>query len=79
MIGVVSLGTSHYEELIHQEKKGILGFEFSKEEGSHPRRGCDGERGEFKTIYCHRSSIGFHWMDPGRSDHLFDCSVYPSA
>ncbi len=32
MIGVVSLGTSHYEELIHQEKgRGIIGFEFGKE------------------------------------------------
>src|SRR4030065_853374 len=31
MIGVVSLGTSHYEELIHQEKgKGIFEFEFGK-------------------------------------------------
>ncbi len=36
MIGVVSLGTSHYEELIHQEReKGIIGFEFGKEEGEH--------------------------------------------
>jgi cobalt/nickel transport system permease protein len=39
MIGVVGLGTSHYEELIHGEKKGIIGFEFSKEESSHPERG----------------------------------------
>jgi hypothetical protein len=37
MIGVVSLGTSHYEELIHQEKgKGIVGFEFGKEKEAHP-------------------------------------------
>ena len=35
MIGVVSLGTSHYEELIHSEKKGFLGFEFGKEEHGH--------------------------------------------
>ena len=36
MIGVVSLGTSHYEELIHQEKeKGIIGFEFGKEKEDH--------------------------------------------
>jgi hypothetical protein len=33
MIGVVSLGTSHYEELIHQEGKGIIGFHLSKEKG----------------------------------------------
>ncbi len=33
MIGVVSLGTTHYEELIHHEEKaGIIGFEPLKEE-----------------------------------------------
>jgi cobalt/nickel transport system permease protein len=31
MIGVVRLGTSHYEELIHQEGKGIFEFHLSKE------------------------------------------------
>lgn len=31
MIGVVSLGASHYEELIHQEKTGIIEFHFLKE------------------------------------------------
>ncbi len=36
MIGVVSLGTSHYEELIHQEQEGIFGFEFGKEKEVHP-------------------------------------------
>jgi cobalt/nickel transport system permease protein len=36
MIGVVSLGTTHYEELIHQEgKNGIIGFEFGKEKEPH--------------------------------------------
>jgi cobalt/nickel transport system permease protein len=36
MIGVVSLGTTHYEELIHQEdKSGIIGFEFGKEQAHH--------------------------------------------
>jgi hypothetical protein len=32
---VVSLGTSHYEELIHQEGNGIIGFEFGKEKEGH--------------------------------------------
>ena len=36
MIGVVSLGTAHYEELIHQERRGIIGFEFGKEKEAHP-------------------------------------------
>jgi len=35
MIGVVSLGASHYQELIHQEGKGIIGFEFGKEKEGH--------------------------------------------
>jgi cobalt/nickel transport system permease protein len=37
MIGVVSLGTSHYEDLIHQEKGGIIGFEFGKEKETHQK------------------------------------------
>jgi len=37
MVGVVSLGASHYEELIHQERKGIFEFHLSKEkEVEHP-------------------------------------------
>jgi cobalt/nickel transport system permease protein len=36
MIGVVSLGTTHYEELIHQEGgRGVLGFELTKEKDHH--------------------------------------------
>jgi cobalt/nickel transport system permease protein len=35
MIGVVSLGTSHYEELIHQEAKGVFEFHLSKEKEEH--------------------------------------------
>jgi cobalt/nickel transport system permease protein len=36
MIGVVSLGTSHYEELIHQEKDGgLFEFKLTKEKESH--------------------------------------------
>jgi hypothetical protein len=36
MIGVVSLGTSHYEEMIHQEGKGIFEFHLSKEKENLP-------------------------------------------
>jgi len=35
MIGVVSLGTSHYEELIHQKGEGIFEFHLPKEKGDH--------------------------------------------
>jgi len=33
MIGVVGLGTSHYEEMMHQEGKGIFEFNLLKEKG----------------------------------------------
>jgi cobalt/nickel transport system permease protein len=36
MIGIVGLGTSHYEELIHQEGKGMIGFSLLKEKNNHP-------------------------------------------
>jgi ABC-type Co2+ transport system permease subunit len=36
MIGVVSLGTSHYDELIHHEGKGIFEFHLSKEKEESP-------------------------------------------
>jgi cobalt/nickel transport system permease protein len=40
MIGVVSLGTSHYEELIHQEDpQGVFEFKLSKEKSDHPGKG----------------------------------------
>jgi cobalt/nickel transport system permease protein len=35
MIGVVRLGTSHYEELIHHEGKGIFEFHLSKDKSDH--------------------------------------------
>jgi cobalt/nickel transport system permease protein len=35
MIGVVSLGTSHYEELIHHEGKGMFEFHLLKEKDDH--------------------------------------------
>jgi cobalt/nickel transport system permease protein len=40
MIGVVSLGTSHYEELIHREKDGgLFEFKLTKEKEDHQREG----------------------------------------
>jgi cobalt/nickel transport system permease protein len=36
MIGVVSMGTSHYKELIHREGEGIFEFHFLKEKKEHP-------------------------------------------
>ncbi len=59
MIGVVGLGTSHYEELIHQESKGIIGFEFSKEEGSHPERGARDKEVNLKRFIAIVLPLGF--------------------
>jgi cobalt/nickel transport system permease protein len=40
MIGVVALGTTHYEELMRPERgEGILGFELSKRDHEHPGEG----------------------------------------
>jgi cobalt/nickel transport system permease protein len=45
MIGVVSLGTSHYEELIHQEKdRGVFEFKLMKEKEDHQKE--DTAKGE---------------------------------
>jgi cobalt/nickel transport system permease protein len=49
MIGVIALGTSHYEELIHQEKeRGIFEFKLLKGEEEHPQaiREKTGEKSE---------------------------------
>ena len=63
MIGVVSLGTSHYEELIHQEgPQGIFEFKLFKEKGDHPEK--DGTKDEvnlkrFMAIVLPLSLIGW--------------------
>ncbi len=63
MIGVVSLGTSHYEELIHQESgRGIIGFELGKEKEGHPKEGAAGEGvdlGRFMAIILPLGFIGW--------------------
>jgi cobalt/nickel transport system permease protein len=48
MIGVIALGTSHYEELIHREKeRGIFEFKLLKGEEEHPQG--TGEKKEEKS------------------------------
>lgn len=44
MVGVVSLGTSHYEELIHRKGEGI--FEFHLSEEKHDHQGEETKEGE---------------------------------
>jgi len=60
MIGVVSLGTSHYEELIHQESgKGLIGFEFGKEKEGHQREGVPEKEVNLKRFVAIILPLGF--------------------
>ncbi len=60
MIGVVSLGTSHYEELIHQESgKGIIGFEFGKEKEGHRKEGVPEKEVNVKRFMAIILPLGF--------------------
>ena len=59
MIGVVSLGTSHYEELIHQERKGIIGFEFGKEKEGHQKEGMPEREVNLKRFIAIILPLGF--------------------
>jgi cobalt/nickel transport system permease protein len=59
MIGVVSLGTSHYEELIHQEGKGIIGFHFSKEKADEHQGGVPEQKVNLKRFITIVLPLGF--------------------
>jgi cobalt/nickel transport system permease protein len=59
MIGVMSLGTSHYEELIHQERKGIIGFEFGKEKEEHQKEGIPEREVNLKRFIAIILPLGF--------------------
>ncbi|NWF92559.1 MAG: energy-coupling factor ABC transporter permease [Syntrophaceae bacterium] len=51
MIGVVSLGASHYEELIHHEdEKGIFEFKLLKDKVGHPVEGATREKVNLKRF-----------------------------
>ena len=67
MIGVVSLGTSHYEELIHQgEGRGVFEFKLLKEKEDHQKReGAEEEVNlkRFITILLPLSFLG--WLLEG--------------
>jgi cobalt/nickel transport system permease protein len=59
MIGVVSLGASHYEELIHQERKGIIEFHFSKEKGDEHQGGVSERKVNLKRFIAIVLPLGF--------------------
>ena len=59
MIGVVSLGTSHYEELIQMERKGIIGFEFGKERKGHQKEEMSEREVNMKRFIAIILPLGF--------------------
>ena len=60
MIGVVSLGTSHYEELIHQEEGGgIIGFEFGRGKEGHQKEGAPEKEVNLKRFIAIILPLGF--------------------
>ena len=60
MIGVVSLGRSHYEELIHQEEgRGMIGFEFGKEKEGHQKESVPEKEVNLKRFIAIILSLGF--------------------
>jgi len=59
MIGVVSLGTAHFEELIHQERDGIIGFEFGKEKEAHPTGAVSEKEVDLKRFISIILPLGF--------------------
>jgi len=66
MIGVVSLGASHYEELIHQEKKGIIDFHLSKEKDDHHAGEAAEDKVNLKRFIAIVLPLGFiGWMLEG--------------
>jgi len=67
MIGVVSLGTSHYEELIHQEKDGgLFEFKLTKEKESHQKEEMVEEEVNLKRFISILLPLGFlGWLLEG--------------
>ncbi len=78
MVGVVSLGTSHYEELIHQESgKGIIGFEFGKEKEGHQKESTPGKEVNLKRFIAILLPWGFiGWLLEGMITALVARYVY---
>jgi cobalt/nickel transport system permease protein len=76
MIGVVSLGASHYEELIHQDGKGLFEFHLSKEKEDHHEGAAEGKVNlrRFIAIVLPLGFIG--WMLEGVITSLIVRYIY---
>jgi cobalt/nickel transport system permease protein len=59
MIGVVSLGRSHYEEMIHQEGKGIFEFKLLKEKEDQHREDVAEKKVDLKRFMAIVIPLGF--------------------
>jgi ABC-type Co2+ transport system permease subunit len=73
---VVSLGTSHYEELIHEEGKGIFEFHFSKEKPDQheEKKGGEVNLKRFMAIVLPLGFIG--WVLEGVITSLIARYIY---
>ncbi len=78
MIGVVSLGTSHYGELIHRDSQhGILGWGLSKEKGDHHAEEAKGEEVNLKRFITIVLPLGFiGWVLEGVITALMGRYIY---
>jgi len=66
MIGVVSLGTAHYEDLIHQEGKGMIEFHLSKEKEDQHQEGVKENKVNLRRFIAIVLPLGFiGWMMEG--------------
>jgi cobalt/nickel transport system permease protein len=78
MIGVVSLGTSHYEEMIHQgDRRGIFEFELSKEKRDQHGRDAKEQEVNLKRFMAIVLPLGFiGWVLEGVITSLIARYIY---
>jgi cobalt/nickel transport system permease protein len=77
MIGVVSLGTSHYEELIHQGKKGIFEFHLLEEKNDRHPVESDQDKVNLKRFIAIILPLGLMgWMLEGVITTLITRYIY---
>jgi cobalt/nickel transport system permease protein len=78
MIGVVSLGASHYEEMIHQgDRRGIFEFELSKEKRDQHEKEAKKEEVNLKRFMAIILPLGFiGWVLEGVITSLIARYIY---
>jgi cobalt/nickel transport system permease protein len=78
MIGVISLGTAHYEELVHGEHRhGIFGFELSGRKADHPEKETKKEEINLKRFIAIVLPLGFiGWILEGVITTLIARYIY---